>query len=183
MICCALFFSAVLTAHANEDKASREGVASLEAYAAYKAGDYATARAIWLELAEAGNTTAMNNLANMFDQGQGSEADLSQSVNWLRKAAESGDPVAQLNLGLAYETGRGVPRNNHTAADWFRLAAQQGDVDAQFNLGVMLATAYGEGLAASTTEQQQEARHWLGKAAAQYHPEAATFLRLLENQP
>ena len=163
------------------DQVARQGLAALHAYAAYKSGNYNRALDLWRTLAEQGNTTAMNNLANMYEQGQGTEQDLGKAADWLRKAAEVGDHIAQLNLGLAYEKGRGVPRDNEQAAHWFRLAAEQGDRDAQFNLGIMLATAYGEGFAAATGAQKQEAGEWLAKASEGGHPDAGAFLSLLNS--
>ena len=168
------------TSSFSEDDNARQGVRSLKAYAAYKAGDYETARNIWQALAEKGNTTAMNNLANMFDQGQGSPEDQQKAAQWLMQGAKAGDSVSQLNLGLAYEKGRGVTRNNYEAAKWFELAALQGDVDAQFNLGVMRLTAYGKGQQAASIEDKQAALIWLQKAAQQYHPEARHFLNLID---
>lgn len=158
----------------------RQAVENLQAYAAYKMAQYDRAHAIWLSLSERGNTTAMNNLANMYEQGQGVEQDLEVAAAWLTRAAEAGDRVAQLNLGLAYEKGRGVPRDNRTAADWFRRAAEQGEQTAQFNLGVMLATNYGQGPETASVEQREQARGWLKKAAEQGHPEAPVMLQLLQ---
>lgn len=160
--------------------ADGRAIERLDAYAAYKAGDHEKARKLWSALAERGDTTAMNNLANMFDQGQGSKEDPATAAHWLRKAARQGDRMAQLNLGLAYEMGRGVPRDNHEAAYWFRQAAEQGVPEAQFNLGVMLATAYGKGGQASSAADRQAATQWLSKAAAGGHPEAPEFLKLLQ---
>lgn len=161
------------------DRASIEAVKSLEAYAAYKLGDYETARQRWLPLAEGGNTSAMINLANLYEQGQGVARDYAAAAAWLVKAAERDDPRAQVSLGLAYETGQGVERDPHAAAGWFRRAAEQGDSTAQFNLGVMLATAHGEGLAASTPEQRREAMVWLDRAVQGGEREAEDLLNLL----
>ncbi len=161
------------------DRVSIEAVKSLEAYAAYKLGDYETARQRWLPLAEGGNTSAMINLANLYEQGQGVARDPVAAAAWLTKAAELDDPRAQVSLGLAYETGQGVARAPRTAAAWFRRAAEQGDTTAQFNLGVMLATAYGEGLAASTPEQRREAMAWLDRAVQGGEREAEDMLNLL----
>lgn len=158
------------------DQASVDAVESLNAYAAYKLGDYETARERWLALAERGNTSAMINLANLHEQGQGVPRDLAKAVAWLTQGAELGDSRAQLNLGLAYEKGTGVERDPRQAAQWFRQAAEQGDTTAQFNLGVMLATAYGEGLGSSEPADRAEAAAWLEKAAAGGHPDAAEFL-------
>ena len=161
------------------DRASVEAVQSLKAYAAYKTGDYETAHARWLPLAEGGNTSAMINLANLYEQGKGVPRNAGKAAEWLRRAAELGDPRAQLDLGLAYEKGLGVERQPRTAAEWFRRAAEQDDATAQFNLGVMLATNYGAGLESSTAEQRGEATAWLEKAAAAGHPDARDLLALL----
>lgn len=162
------------------DQSSVEAVESLNAYAAYKLGNYEEAREARLALADKGNTSAMVNLANMYEQGQGVEEDPVAAVEWLEKAADLGDSRAQLHLGDAYEKGRGVERNPRTAAEWFRKAAEQGDTTAQFNLGVMLATAYGEGLQQSTPEQRKEAAAWLKKAADGGEPDAGKFLATLQ---
>ncbi len=166
-------------ANADRDQVSADAITNLEAYAAYKSGDYDRARAIWSRLAMRGNTTAMNNLANMFDQGQGVDEDPVEAARLLRLAAERGDHVAQLNLGLAYERGRGVPRDNRLAAEWFRRAAVQGDAQAQLNLGVMLATNYGAGIETTSAAQRAEAASWLEQAAGNGEPEAAEYLDLL----
>ncbi len=162
------------------NQTEKQAVQNLEAYAAYKMAQYQRAHEIWLSLAERGNTTAMNNLANMYDQGQGVEQDLATAAQWLTRAAEAGDSIAQLNLGLAYEKGRGVAHDNRIAADWFRRAAEQGEQTAQFNLGVMLATNYGQGAETASDAQREQARGWLQKSAAQGHPEAPVMLQLLQ---
>lgn len=164
------------------DQTSVQAVESLNAYAAYKLGDYETAREAWLDLAARDNTSAMLNLANLYAQGQGVEADPAEAIQWLEKAAALGDSRAQFELGMAHENGIGVERDPRAAADWFREAAEQGDKEAQFNLAVMLATAYGAGLNESSPEQRTEATAWLKKAAAGGHPDAPAFLATLEAQ-
>ncbi len=166
---------------AGRDKASREAVESLEAYAVYKMGQYDEARKIWLSLASRNNPSAMINLANMSEQGQGVPRDLGQAAEWLRKAAELGDTRGQLQLGLAYEKGLGVERSPEIASEWFLKAAEQGDSTAQFNLGVMLATNYGKGIKNASPEQRQAAIKWLEKAAEDDHPDAETFLEMLNS--
>lgn len=162
------------------DKASVEAVGNLEAYAAYKMGQYDRAREMWLALAGNGNTTAMLNLANLYEQGQGVPRDQALALGWTRKAAERGDPRAQMELGQAYEDGAGVPRDNAEAARWFRAAAEQGDGDAAFNLGVMLATNYGQGVGTASPEQRKEAADWLAKAAQAGNREAPPMLEVLK---
>jgi TPR repeat protein len=165
---------------AGGDRASREAVESLEAYAAYKMGQYDEARTMWLSLASRNNPSAMINLANMSELGQGASRDLSKATEWLRKAANLGDQRGQLQLGLAYEKGLGVERNPKIAADWFLKAAEQGDSTAQFNLGVMLATNYGKGIKSSSPKQQQKAIKWLQLATEDDHPDAGIFLEMLK---
>ncbi|MEQ8269465.1 tetratricopeptide repeat protein [Algiphilus sp.] len=150
------------------------------AYAAYKSGNYDEAMRLWVEAAERGSTDAMNNLANLYVQGQGVERDPSAAVAWYQRAAEAGDPVAQVHLGEAYEAGAGVSRDNRAAARWFQKAAEQGDAQGAFNLGVMLATDYGAGLEHSNEAQRQAALKWLGQAADAGHREARTLQRSLQ---
>ena len=165
------------------DKASREAVESLEAYAVYKMGQYEEALTIWLSLASRNNPSAMINLANMAEQGQGTPRDLKKAAEWLRKAANLNDVRGQLQLGLAYEKGLGVKRSPQIAAEWFQKAAKQGDSTAQFNLGVMLATNYGKGIRSSSLEQQKEAIKWLEAAAMAEHPDAKGVLGMLKALP
>jgi len=158
------------------DRASVEAVQGLEAYAAYKMGRYDIARTRWEALVEAGNTTAMINLANMYQQGQGVARDPARARALVTRAADLGDARAQYELGLAHEQGDGVPRNLAVAAGWLERAARQGKADAQFALGVLLATAP----AAEVPGAGREAGlHWLRQAADAGHAEAALMLTAL----
>jgi TPR repeat protein len=69
------------------DKESVEAVESLNAAAVYKMSDYETARQSWLAVADRDNTSAMIDLANIYEQGQGVPRDLTKAVQWLEKAA------------------------------------------------------------------------------------------------
>ncbi|MEO1888294.1 MAG: tetratricopeptide repeat protein [Cycloclasticus sp.] len=166
---------------AGRDKNSVQAVQSLEAYAKYKMAQYGVAHEIWLMLAEKNNTSALINLANMYEQGQGVERDLKQSIVWLRKAAELKDSRGEYQLAMAYEKGMGVDRDLHQAAFWLEKAAKQGDATAQFEFGVMLATNYGEGLMTSSKDQRTAAVDWLTKAEANGVEDAKEFLTLLLN--
>ena len=66
--------------------AAKEAVTNLEAYAAYKMGQYAKARSIWEGLAAKGNTTALINLANLFQQGQGVSEDQKRALDYVKRA-------------------------------------------------------------------------------------------------
>jgi uncharacterized protein len=173
--------AACLPAGAQED-GSRDAVRNLEGYAHYKMGQYGEARRIWEELAAKGNTTALINLANLFEQGQGVEADRVRALAYVREAAERGDARAQYDLGLAYEKGDGVDRDIELAAGWLKRSAEGGNPDGQFAYGVMLATAKGRGLDKASASQRAEALDWLRKAKAGGHVEAADYVRVLEGE-
>jgi TPR repeat protein len=175
-----VFAQLVLTSEARSQDASRDAVKNLEAYAAYKSGDYDAARRTWEELAERGNTTALINLANMFQQGQGIAADERQAFSYVVKAAELGDSRAQHELGLAYERGALVERDIAQAGRWLQKSAEQGNPDGAFAYGVLLATSSGKGLDAATPAERADALFWLKTAKADGHPEAADYIAVIE---
>jgi hypothetical protein len=175
----ALCIAFLQPARSEDRDTAAEAVTNLKAYAAFKMGHHDEARRIWEGLAKKGNTTALLNLANMFQQAQGVDEDQKKALTYVRKGAELGDSRAQYELGMAYERGILVERNLQQAAAWFEKAARQGDVDAQFALGVMNATGFGQGTKVASEAQREQAVAWLGKASAQGHQEAATYLELL----
>jgi len=110
-------------------------------YAAFKAGDFATALQEWKPLAEAGDAGVQYLLGRMYDDGEDIPQDYAEAVKWYRLAAEQGKARAQTILGLMYGLGQGVPQDYAESMRWYRLAADQGDAQAQSNLGAM----YGNG--------------------------------------
>ena len=110
-------------------------------FAAWQAGDYATALQEWLPLAEQGDAEAQFNLGFFYDSGNGVLQDYAEAVKWYRLAAEQGYAKAQLNLGRMYGNGNGALQDYAEAFKWYRLAAEQGQANAQNNLGRM----YGNG--------------------------------------
>ena len=94
--------------------------------AAYGEGDYGTALELWLQEARGGNVIAQNNVAILYDRGQGVEKDSGKAFHWYRKAAEQGHSHAQYNLGRMYDNGEGVERDQVLAFKWFTLAALSG---------------------------------------------------------
>ncbi len=96
--------------------------------AAYDAGDYASSLAVWLPLAEAGNSEAQLAVAGLYLNGLGVARRPEEAARWYGHAAAAGDPVARLNLGDLYARGLGVPRDLVRAFAWLSLAAEQGRV-------------------------------------------------------
>ena len=66
-------------------------VLNLKAYAVFKMGQYDEAKAMWEDLAKKGNTTALINLANLFEQGNGVKKDKKEALKWLNLAKQEGE--------------------------------------------------------------------------------------------
>ena len=156
-LCLALLL-AVSAAHALSD--SEKETLMTAAQQAYEQQDYATALKKWQTLAEAGDAAAQNNLASLYDKGQGVAQDYAQARAWFEKAAAQGFSAAQSNLGVLYADGLGVAQDYGQARAWYEKAATQGHAQAQFNLGVLYIK--GQGVPQDITQ----ARAWFEKAAA-----------------
>jgi hypothetical protein len=90
---------------------------------------------------ERGYVAAFNNLAIMYDNGEGVEADENEATRLLTKGAEQGHPMAMYNLAFRYRTGKGgLTRNFLTAQNLFVKAAEAGHVDAMVQAGLGLWT-------------------------------------------
>ena len=111
--------------------------------AAYQAGDYATARAEWQPLAEAGHTGALNNMALIYKKGLGVPVDLKKAFNYFRKSARKGFVRAEYNLAGMYRTGKGTAKNSKKAMKWMRRAAEHQMARAQYVTGNWYARGYG----------------------------------------
>ena len=104
---------------------------------AKNSGDFKTALAEWIPLAEQDNAMAQFNLGHMYANGYGVPENDKTAVKWYTLAAEQGYAMAQYQLGIMYANGRGVPENDKTAVKWYTLAAEQEYAMAQRYLGAM----------------------------------------------
>ena len=77
---------------------------------------------------------AQYNLALHYKDGEGIAKDLSQAVEWFRRAAEQGFSSAQHSMGLSYEFGYGIDKDINKAVEWYRKAAAQGHENAKLRL-------------------------------------------------
>jgi len=138
------------------------GAAKLEeGVSAVEKQDYATAYAVFKELAEQGNAEAQYNLAILYRQGKGVEKDNATALVWFEKSANQGLASAEYYLGHLYDNGDGVARSSTTAVGWYKKAAEKGNPLAQSNLGV--AYANGEGV----KQDIIKAYVWFSLAASQ----------------
>ncbi len=110
--------------------------------------------------AEAGFVTAMDGLAELYENGSaGLKPDLAAAVQWQRRAAEAGSTEAQVALATALYLGRGTAKDTTQAARWYRVAAQSGDAGAMYLYASMVES--GEGV----PRDLAEARYWYAAAA------------------
>ena len=98
---------------------------------AYKRGDYQTALAVFIPLAEDGDAKAQSILGMMHDYGEGVPVDHRESARWYRCAAAQDYSVAQYNLGMAYLEGKGVKAHTDAAIEWLTKAADNGHFRAR----------------------------------------------------
>jgi TPR repeat protein len=132
--------------------------------AAKKRGDFRTAIALLMPLAEQGNPDAQVQTGLLFPliTGPGNPGAEAEAMKWFRKAAEQGNAEGQFQVGYMYEAGKGgVPQDYAEAMKWERKAAEQGNLDAQRALGFMYEKGQG------VPVDNDEALKWYRKAADQ----------------
>ena len=126
---------------------------------AYNRGEFATAKRLWLPLAEQGDARAQLGLALMYFLGQGVQVNMAAALDWCQKAADHGLVAAQYELGQIYEhPWRPELQDFAEAAKWYEKAADQGYADAQDELGGMYEFGLG------VTRDYSEAEKWFVKA-------------------
>lgn len=127
--------------------------------AAAKSGDFTTAIAEWVPLAEQGHSTAQYNLGLMYYRGEGVPQDYSVALKWYTAAAENGSLDAKLTLGEMYYKGKGAPQDYIRAHMWLNLAAVNGNEAAINNREIVAGTM----TASQVQEAQTLARQWAEK--------------------
>lgn len=92
--------------------------------AAYRSGDFVTARRHWEDIAKAGSPQAQYMLGHLVQNGLGQPWSNAQAAVWYRQAAEKGLPEAQVALADLYIRGVGVEPDLETGARWLEQAAR-----------------------------------------------------------
>lgn len=105
--------------------AARPRVQLYMAYAEFKMGHHQTAIAMWQKIGGAGRAEARFNLANLYLQGIGVDADRTRAEQLYLEAAQAGSRAAVYQLGLFY-----LEADQQEARRWLRIAALDGDRDA-----------------------------------------------------
>jgi TPR repeat protein len=81
------------------------------------------------ELVDAGDLSAFEPLARLYEDGRDVERDWRRAFELRRQGAEAGDPNAQTGLARAFRFGLGVAPNARSAFDWGVRALEQGAFD------------------------------------------------------
>jgi TPR repeat protein len=145
-----------------------------EGAAAFDAGDYAKAFALFSELADNYDLAAMRNVALMERKGLGTKKDPQAAEDMLEKAARRGLPTAQADLGVMLMDGEAGKPDEKAALPWLERAAVAQHPIAQFRL----AEIFEEG---KVVPQDLNVAKLLYAAAARHGvAEAATRLEQLE---
>ena len=105
--------------------------------------------------AEAGDTAAQLDLAQMLHGGEGTPRDVDAGLAWMRKSAEGGYGPAQAFLGVAYTLGQGMAIDRKLGEYWSRKGAAQGVELANFTVAMHFENIH------SSPEEQAHALHWL----------------------
>lgn len=105
--------------------------------------------------AQAGDSAAQLELAQMLHEGEGTPRDVNAGLAWMKKSAEGGYGPAQAFLGVAYTLGQGMPVDRKLGEYWSRKGAAQGVELANFTVAQHFENIH------SSAEEQAHALHWL----------------------
>lgn len=97
---------------------------------AYDLGEYAAAKTIWAELAQAGDAKSAASLAYLYREGKGLPRNANAAARWYYQAALRDDPTAQAALCDIHLKGDGVRRDFQTAFFWCELSIAGGETSA-----------------------------------------------------
>jgi TPR repeat protein len=107
-----------------------------------------------------GYVAALNNLAIIYDNGEGVVADPEQATKMFQQGADQGHPIAMYNLAIRYLNGKGGLQRDFTKAfDLFARASEAGNVASMVQFGVLLYCGCG------TERNPVRAVEWLRRAA------------------
>ncbi len=93
-------------------------------YVAHDRADLATALAVWLPQARAGDAQAQTYVGELYERGiGGAEPAHRTAAEWYAKAAAQGSARARINLGFLHEKGLGVEQSPLAALNLYRQAS------------------------------------------------------------
>ena len=126
--------------------------------AAYDAGDFEKALAVWAPAAESGDADSQYGMGLLYSEGIVVPMDDNEALKWFGLAAGQGHGDAQYKLGVMHANGWGVPMDEAEAMKWYMLAAGNGVTAAQVSLGTMYQNGF------SVEQDKVEALKWFSVA-------------------
>lgn len=102
---------------------------------AYRAGDFAAARAGLLPLAESGNAVAQYRLGHMIANSSGGAYSREEAIKWLEAARAQDYNAGEVLLARTYLTGNPEKSDYERAAELLTLGVENNDAEAAFYLG------------------------------------------------
>ena len=121
--------------------------------------NYELARKYYEQAVRLNNAKAMNNLANMYGNGEGVTRNILKAIELYEKAALLKNVAAMDNLGDKYRWGNGVEQDYLKAKQWYEKAADLGNAYAMY----MLGDFYRDGL--GVEQNYLKAKEWYEKAS------------------
>jgi TPR repeat protein len=94
-----------------------------------------SARLAYDDASKRGYVSALNNLAVLYEIGDGVEINQQAAIDLLKRGAEQGHPLAMYNLGIHYRYGVGVRRDWSQAYELFAKSAETGFISSMVELG------------------------------------------------
>lgn len=105
--------------------------------------NYEKAIALARQALDQGYASALINLANIFENGDGVKEDAEKAAALYKEAAEHGHAIGLYSLARLYAVGFGVVKDEKKSIELISLAAHQGFAPAQCRLGIMYETGRG----------------------------------------
>jgi len=105
-----------------------------------------------------GYVSALNDLAVLYDIGEGVEQNQQTAIDLLKRGVEQGHPLAMYNLGIRYRYGIGTQRQVGQAFELFAKSAEAGFLSAMVELGDALTKGRG-------TANPRRGVEWLQRAS------------------
>jgi serine/threonine protein kinase len=123
---------------------------------------------LFRQSADLGDATAMKELGESYNTGEGVAKDSLEAVRWFLRSAAAGNSDAMLALGGLYLLGdEGVPQSDEDALHWFQKAADLSNPHGMYNLARMYEKGQGVSRNIDKAKQLYQESAGLGNVEAQ----------------
>lgn len=103
--------------------------------------NYDKAIKLYNKAIKSGNTSALNSMGILYQNGDGVEEDINKALEYYVKAAELGEVNAMINAGIIYENGaETIKANIEEALKYYKMASDKGDASASSKYDALIAS-------------------------------------------